>query len=67
MRRERTRVFVNQSNLAIRRVSDIDDIDLTANEDGAFLVYDSATQKFVATTTLENVTLNNVVITGGTF
>lgn len=67
MRRERTRVFVNQSNLAIRRISDIDDVDLTTNEDGAFLVYDSATQKFVATTTLENVTLNNVVITGGTY
>lgn len=67
MRRERTRVFVNQSNLAIRRLSDINDIDLTANQDGAFLVYDATTEKFVATTTLENVTLNNVVITGGTY
>ena len=67
MRRERTRVFVNQSNLVIRKMSDIDDVDLTANEDNALLVYDAATQKFTATTALENVTLNNVTIRGGTF
>lgn len=67
MRRERTQVFVNQSNLAIRKVSDIDDVDLTNNEDGAFLVYDATSQKFVATKTLNGVTIEDAVIRGGTF
>lgn len=67
MRRERTKVFVNQSNLAIRNMADINDVDLSANEDGALLVFDSATQKFTATKTLDDITLNNTVIRGGTF
>lgn len=67
MRRERTKVFVNQSNLVIRRMSDIGDVDLSANEDGALLVFDSSTQKFTATKTLDDITLNNIVIRGGTF
>lgn len=67
MRRERTKVFVNQSNLVIRSMADINDVDLSANEDGAILVFDSTTQKFTATKNLDGITLNNVVIQGGSF
>ena len=54
MRRERTRVFVNQSNLVIRQLSDINDIDLTQIEDGTVLVYNEQSEKWVATKNLDN-------------
>jgi hypothetical protein len=62
MRRERVKVFVNQSNLVIRSMGDLDNVDLTANANGAILVYNSATQKFTATTTLDAQTID-----GGTY
>ena len=67
MRRERTKIFVNQSNLVIRRVTDLNDVDLSENEDGALLVYDETSQKFVATKSLDGITIDNVIIQGGTF
>jgi hypothetical protein len=67
MRRERTKVFVNQSNLVIRRMTDLNDVDLSENEDGALLVYDETSQKFVATKSLDGITIDNIIIQGGTF
>lgn len=61
-RRERVKVFVNQSNLIIRSMGDLDDVDLTANANGAILVYDSSTSTFKATTTLDAQTID-----GGTY
>jgi hypothetical protein len=65
--RERVKVFVNQSNLVIRSMGDLDNVDLTNNEDGALLIYDSEIQKFISSKTLDGITLNNVVITGGSY
>jgi hypothetical protein len=48
-------------------MADINDVDLSENEDGTILVFDSATQKFTATKNLDGITLNNVVIQGGSF
>ncbi len=61
-RKERVKVFVNQSNLVVKTMGDIDNVDLTANANGAVLVYDSATEKFKASTTLDA-----QVIDGGTY
>lgn len=60
--RENPKIFTNQSNLVIRRIGDLADVDLSANANGAVLVYNSTSQKFVATTTL-----NAQVIDGGTY
>lgn len=61
-RKERVKVFVNQSNLVVKTMGDIDNVDLTANANGAVLVYDSTTGKFKASTTLDA-----QVIDGGTY
>jgi len=61
-RKERVKVFVNQSNLVVKTMGDIDNVDLTANANGAVLVYDSTTEKFKASTTLDA-----QVIDGGTY
>jgi hypothetical protein len=60
--RENPKIFTNQSNLVIRKLQDLSDVDLSANVDGAILVYNSTSQKFVATTTL-----SKQVIDGGTY
>lgn len=59
---ERPKIFTNQSNLVIRRIRDLDDVNLSTNTNGAILVYNSSSQTFVATTTL-----NAQVIDGGTY
>lgn len=58
MRRERTKVFVNQSNLVIRKMSDINDVDLSNLEDGALLVYEENTGKWTANKNLEKQQIN---------
>lgn len=59
---ERPKIFTNQSNLVIRRIGDLVDVNLDANVNGAILVYNSASQTFVATNIL-----NAQVIDGGTY
>jgi hypothetical protein len=61
-RKERVKVFVNQSNLVVKTMADIDNVDLTANANGAILIYDSSTEKFKASTTLDA-----QIIDGGTY
>lgn len=46
------------------RLSELVDVDLSAVEDGAVLVYDGVTSKFVATVSVEN---PHTYINGGTF
>jgi hypothetical protein len=46
------------------QLSDLTDVDMTAASDGAVLVFNGTTQKFVAQTTIEN---NNTRIVGGSF
>jgi hypothetical protein len=46
------------------RTSSISDIDNTNKSDGALLVYNSSSEKYTATTTIEN---QNTTISGGTF
>ena len=66
MRRERVRVFVNQSNLVIRSMSDLDDVDLTLLEDGSILVYDSTSESFVSSKQTNDLTISNINIDGST-
>lgn len=61
-RKERVKVFVNQSNLVVKTMADIDNVDLTANANGAILIYDSSTETFKASTTLDA-----QIIDGGTY
>lgn len=56
-------VLVNQSGLiAIRKIVDLADVDVSANEDGAILIYDATQEKFVASRIL-----NKQIIDGGLF
>ena len=66
MRRERVRVFVNQSNLVIRSMGDLDDVDLTLLEDGSILVYDSTSESFVSSKQTNDLTISNINIDGST-
>ena len=59
---DRPKIFTNQSNLVIRRIGDLTDVDLSANVNGAILVYNSSSQTFIATNIL-----NAQVIDGGTY
>lgn len=66
MRRERTRVFVNQSNLTIRRMGDINDVSLALLEDGSLLIYNATTEKFEASKTTNKFTAGNINFSGST-
>jgi hypothetical protein len=59
---ERPKIFTNQSNLVIRRIGDLADVNLDNNVNGAILVYNSASQTFIATNIL-----SAQVIDGGTY
>ena len=59
---EKPRVFANQTNLIVRRLRDLSDVDMNTSADGSILVYDAALQKFIATTIL-----SEQVIDGGTY
>jgi hypothetical protein len=53
------KVLVNQSNaVAVRRLSDLLDVDISAKEDGSLLIYDEEQEKFVASTLLEKQNIN---------
>lgn len=56
--RQKPKVVVNQSGLVARKLGDLVDVDTSAREEGAVLVYDESTGKFLATTLLENQKIN---------
>lgn len=51
--------MVNQSGaIAVRKLSDLIDVDTSNKTDGSLLIYDDAQKKFVASTLLEKQTVN---------
>ena len=56
-------VLVNQSGvIAVRKLGDLTDVDVSTKEDGSLLIYDETQDKFIASKLLEKQTLN-----GGNF
>ena len=53
-----TKVFVNQSGLVIRRVSDLADVNLSSKKDGSLLIYNEEENKFVASILLDKQEIN---------
>lgn len=52
-------VIVNQAGIvAVRKISDLIDVDVSAREDGSILIYDEAQEKFVASRLLEKQNIN---------
>jgi len=51
-------VFVNQSGLVTRRLSDLADVNINAKEDGSLLIYDEETEQFVASKILNKQEMN---------
>jgi peptidyl-tRNA hydrolase len=56
--KKKPKVFVNQSGMVVRRLSDLGDVDLSATEDGSLLIYDEQKEKFVASRLLEKQEIN---------
>lgn len=54
----KTSVIVNQSGQVIRQLSDLTDVDLSGLVDGALLIYNATTEKFVASRELEMQNIN---------
>jgi hypothetical protein len=53
-----------QVNASTIRMSDIFDVDATGQTDGAILLYNATSSKWVATTQMDNI---NTIINGGNF
>lgn len=52
-------VMVNQSGvIAVRKLSDLTDVDVSSRRDGSLLIYDEIEEKFVASTLLEKQNIN---------
>jgi hypothetical protein len=52
-------VMANQSGvIAVRKLSDLIDVDTSAKTDGSLLIYDEEQEKFLASTLLEKQTVN---------
>jgi hypothetical protein len=52
-------VMVNQSGLiAVRKLSDLIDVDTTGKKNGSLLIYDEEQDKFVASTLLDKQEIN---------
>lgn len=52
-------VLINQSGaIAVRRLSDLLDVDVSAKTDGSLLIYDEEKEKFTASTLLKKQTVN---------
>ena len=57
--RKRPAVYTNQiATSAVREIADLNDIDLSAKEDGSVLIYDEVEGKFVASRILEKQEMN---------
>lgn len=56
---QQKKVLVNQSGvIAVRRLGDLIDVDLSAKEDGSLLIYDEQEDKFKASRLLEKQQIN---------
>lgn len=56
---QQKKVLVNQSGvIAVRRLGDLLDVDLSAKEDGSLLIYDEQEDKFKASRLLEKQQIN---------
>lgn len=56
---QKKKVLVNQSGvIAVRKISDLIDVDTSAKTDGSLLIYDEEQEKFLASTLLEKQTVN---------
>ena len=56
--KKKPKVFVNQSGMVVRRLSDLGDVDLSTTEDGSLLIYDEQKEKFIASRLLEKQEIN---------
>ena len=57
--KQKQTVLVNQSGIiAVRRLSDLVDVDVSTKTDGSLLIYDENQQKFIASTLLEKQQIN---------
>ncbi len=56
--KKKPKVFVNQSGMVVRRLSDLGDVDLSPKEDGSLLIYDVTQEKFVASRLLDKQEIN---------
>jgi peptidyl-tRNA hydrolase len=56
--KKKPKVFVNQSGLVVRRLSDLGDVDIAAKEDGSLLIYDEQQEQFVASRLLDKQEIN---------
>jgi peptidyl-tRNA hydrolase len=56
--KKKPKVFVNQSGLVVRRLSDLGDVDIAAKEDGSLLIYDETQEQFVASRLLDKQEIN---------
>jgi len=60
--KEKVKVFVNQSNLVIRNIEDLNNIDASNAQEGAILFYNEETEKYEFTNSPDN-----LIIDSGTF
>lgn len=55
---KRPNLFVNQSNITMRRLENLTDVDISAKKDGSILIYDDTEKKFIATNILDKQEIN---------
>lgn len=51
-------LFVNQAAATVRSLSDLTDVDISGKIDGSLLVYNTAAEKFQASTLLDKQNIN---------
>jgi hypothetical protein len=56
--KKKPKVFVNQSGMVTRRLSDLADVNIDAKEDGSLLIYDEQQEQFVASRLLDKQEIN---------
>lgn len=56
--RNKKTVLVNQSGLINRKLDNLNDVDTTGRTEGSLLIYDAISEKFLASNTLEEQTIN---------
>jgi hypothetical protein len=55
---KRPNVIVNQSNITVKRLGDLTDVDTSDKKDGSLLIYDDVEKKFVTTNILDKQEVN---------
>lgn len=56
--KKKPKVFVNQSGLVVRKLSDLADVDGSSREDGSLLIYDADEEKYKNSTLLDKQKIN---------